>query len=108
MTIEEAIGTNVKSRREALSLTQKQLGERLGDHLGRAWSRQAVSSAEQGGRDFRAAELVALAKVLETSVGRLVGAGQSVVTADQEAFDGGYQAALRDVAEYVDSLEVRR
>lgn len=65
MRIQEVVGERVRERREVLGLTQQQLGERLAPHLGRTWSRQAVSAAEKGGRDFAAAELVALGLVLD-------------------------------------------
>ncbi|MEC3992251.1 helix-turn-helix domain-containing protein [Actinacidiphila sp. DG2A-62] len=68
MKIEELIGANVVRRREALEMSQAQLGEALGQHLGNAWSRQAVSSAEKGRRAFSAADLLALARALDTSI----------------------------------------
>lgn len=49
-----------------MSLTE--LGEALGGYLDRPWSRQAVHQAERGQRSFTAAELTALALVLDTSV----------------------------------------
>lgn len=68
MKIEELIGVNVMRRREALEMSQAQLGEALGKHLGNAWSRQAVSAAEKGRRAFSAADLLALARALDTSI----------------------------------------
>lgn len=67
MTVEQTIGQKIRTRREVLGLTQEELGVRLGTYLTRPWPRQAVSVAEKGGRDFRAAELVALAQVLGTT-----------------------------------------
>ena len=72
MRIEEVIGERIREVRDLQELTQEQFGLRLGELLGRAWSRQAVSSAEQGGRQFTAAELVAIAHVLNTTVPRLL------------------------------------
>ncbi|MGO1054527.1 helix-turn-helix domain-containing protein [Crossiella sp. CA198] len=72
MQIEKIIGERVRDAREASGLTQVQLGQKLGDLLGKPWSRQAVSSAEQGGRLWTAAELIAVAHVLETTVTRLL------------------------------------
>jgi hypothetical protein len=49
-------------------LSLSDLGEALERYLGRPWSRQAVHQAERGQRSFTAAELTALALVLDTSV----------------------------------------
>jgi 8-oxo-dGTP diphosphatase len=70
--VEEVVGGQVRERREALGLTQEQLGRQLEPLLGRPWSRQAVSAAEKGDRAFGAAELVALAAVLHATVGDLL------------------------------------
>ncbi|SEC95110.1 Helix-turn-helix domain-containing protein [Amycolatopsis tolypomycina] len=72
MRIEEVIGDRIRQVRDLQELTQEQLGQRLGELLGKPWSRQAVHVAEQGGRQFTAAELVALASVLNTTVPRLM------------------------------------
>lgn len=72
MRIEELIGQRIRGHRERLGLTQEQLGQRLGDTLGRAWSRQAISAAEKGDRAFTAAELLAIAHTLGVSVGALL------------------------------------
>lgn len=52
-------------------MTQAELGERVGGTLGRTWSRQAVSTAEKGGRSFTAVELFVLAFELQVSIGSL-------------------------------------
>ena len=70
--VEEVVGWQVRERREALGLTQEQLGRELALYLPRPWSRQAVSAAEKGERSFGAAELVALAAVLHTTAGGLL------------------------------------
>ena len=72
MRVEEVVGWQVQKRRDALGLTQDQLGRQLTPFLGRPWSRQAVSAAEKGDRLFGAAELVALAAALHTTVGDLL------------------------------------
>ena len=72
MRIEEVIGQRLTLYREVAHLSQERLGERLGEYLGKKWTRQAVSHAEHGRRDFRAAELVALAKVIGVPVARLM------------------------------------
>jgi len=48
-------------------MTQEEFGREVGRWLGKAWSRSTVSVAENGKRAFTAAELVAIAHVLQTS-----------------------------------------
>ncbi|MEU3413739.1 helix-turn-helix transcriptional regulator [Streptomyces sp. NPDC006658] len=68
MKIEEVIGANVQWIREDQGMTQAQLGEAVAAHLGKPWSRQAVSAAEKGRRAFSAADLLALALVLDVTI----------------------------------------
>jgi transcriptional regulator with XRE-family HTH domain len=70
--IEQVIGLRMYHRREELGLTQEQVGQAVGDLLGKAWSRQAVSAAEKGNRAFTAAELLAIAWALRTTVSWLL------------------------------------
>lgn len=64
-SIEEVIGERIRMARSTAGLSQEQLGHLLEPYLGRPWTRQAVSSAEKGGRDFTALELLGLAQVLD-------------------------------------------
>ena len=68
MRVEVAIGRQIAHLRAQRQLSQADLGEALGRYLGKPWSRQAVHQAERGQRSFTAAELTALALVLDTSV----------------------------------------
>jgi transcriptional regulator with XRE-family HTH domain len=68
MRVEEIIGGQVAYLRAQRHLSLADLGEALGRHLGKPWSRQAVHQAERGQRSFTAAELTALALALDTSV----------------------------------------
>jgi transcriptional regulator with XRE-family HTH domain len=68
MRVEEAIGRQIAHLRAQRQLSQADLGEALDRYLGKPWSRQAVHQAERGQRSFTAAELTALALVLDTSV----------------------------------------
>ncbi|MGW5333623.1 helix-turn-helix transcriptional regulator [Streptomyces bauhiniae] len=68
MRLEEVIGSQIADRRASVGMSQAELGEGLGRYLERAWSRQAVHSAEKGKRAFTAAELVAFALVLDAEV----------------------------------------
>ena len=68
MRIEAAIGKQIAHFRETRQMSLTQLGEALGQYLDRPWSRQAVHQAERGRRAFTAAEMAALALVLETSI----------------------------------------
>ncbi len=71
MTPEELVGRRIAEIRERFDMTQQQLGEHLGELLGRPWPRQTVSAAEKGRRGFTATELFAVAHVLDTWPGRL-------------------------------------
>jgi transcriptional regulator with XRE-family HTH domain len=63
------IGGRIRAARTEHNLTQAALGQLLEPWLGKAWLKQAVSQAEQGRRDFTAAELLALAAVLQVPMG---------------------------------------
>lgn len=68
MRISEVIGRRIREARERRQWNQTRLGRELKPYLGKAWTAQMVSHAEHGGRDFIAAELVALAHVLRERV----------------------------------------
>jgi transcriptional regulator with XRE-family HTH domain len=68
MRIEEVIGRRIRKARKLRHAdipSQAALGEKMAEYLGTPWSRQAVSYAEKGQRDFKAAELAALALSLK-------------------------------------------
>jgi 8-oxo-dGTP diphosphatase len=68
LRVEQYVGQRIRHRRDdELNMTQDEFGRRLGHWLGRAWSRSTVSVAESGKRAFTAAELVAIAHVLDTT-----------------------------------------
>ncbi|HEY2518878.1 MAG TPA: helix-turn-helix transcriptional regulator [Streptosporangiaceae bacterium] len=79
MRVEEAVGRQVARLRVQRQLSLADLGEALGRYLGKPWSRQAVHQAERGQRAFTAAELTALALVLDTSLPALFRAGDTPV-----------------------------
>jgi transcriptional regulator with XRE-family HTH domain len=79
MRVEEAVGQQVARLRAQRRLSLADLGEALGGYLGKPWSRQAVHQAERGQRAFTAAELTALALVLDTSVPALFRAGDAPI-----------------------------
>lgn len=68
MRIQELIGRNVRQAREEADLSQRELGQRIGNVLGKPWHPQAVSAAEKGGRDWAAEDLVAVAFVLGRTI----------------------------------------
>jgi transcriptional regulator with XRE-family HTH domain len=84
MRIETAIGLRIAQLREARQMSLTQLGQAVGDYLGRPWSRQAVHQAERGRRAFTAAELAAFAMALDSSVPALL-----LCEADQVELPGG-------------------
>ena len=67
MRVEDLIGDNVRERRERIGMTQEEFGKTVETYLGRSWTRQAVSAAENGRRDWRAEDLIAAALVLRIS-----------------------------------------
>lgn len=79
MRVEEAIGRQIARLRAERRLSLAELGEALGRHLDRPWSRQAVHQAEQGRRAFTAVELTALALALDTSLPALFRAEEESV-----------------------------
>lgn len=72
MKLEEVVGVNVARLREHKRMSQAELGDKLGQYLGKPWTRQAVSAAEKGRRAFAVAELVALASTLEADMAELL------------------------------------
>lgn len=68
MKVEEVVGRRIREARELRGMSQPELGEYLAPLLGKPLPRQAVYAAEQGRRQFTAAELVAFAYVLGVSV----------------------------------------
>lgn len=121
----EVVGGRVRQAREARGWTQAQLGEAVAEYLGEGWSRPAVSTAESGGRDFRAVELLALGLTLGRPIGwffrpdqdspvelpgrdvpahivNLLGSGPS--TADPQAFEDAVEAVTRVLAEHWPAL----
>ncbi len=68
MKVSEAIGARVRQRREELGMSQRELGQRLREVLGRTWSGQAVSAAEKGRRGWAAEDLVAVSYILGSPV----------------------------------------
>lgn len=65
-------------------MTQEGLGQALKPYLGRAWSRQAVSIAETGGRSFVIAELFVLASVLQVPLFKLLSVDVLTTTEGKE------------------------
>jgi len=67
LKVEQYVGQRIHDRRNELDMTQEAFGREVGRWLGKPWSRSTVSVAENGKRAFTAAELVAIAHVLQTS-----------------------------------------
>jgi transcriptional regulator with XRE-family HTH domain len=66
--VEEIIGKRVRQAREEAGVSQRAFGEALEGVLGTTWTPQAVSQAENGKRDWRARDLVAVSWVLKRPV----------------------------------------
>lgn len=89
-----SFGISVRRKREALSLTLKQLAERSG------LSPNYVGTVENGRRDPSLSTVLALAKGLRVPPGELLG---PVKDLSPEAYDVGrqYEAAPEDVQDLV-------
>lgn len=94
-TIEQVIGANITRLRGDQS--QAALGAKLGELLGKPWSRQVVWQAEKGGRAFAASDLIALTVALGVPMSELfrtraervaLPGGKLVATALAMLFDG--------------------
>ncbi|MFF2387840.1 helix-turn-helix transcriptional regulator [Agromyces sp. NPDC058104] len=72
LRIEKLVGQNMAGLRAARHWSQADFGKAIGELLGKAWTRQAVSNAEMGKRTFTVADLVAIAYVYETSPAALM------------------------------------
>jgi transcriptional regulator with XRE-family HTH domain len=95
MQVERAIGNQISRFRQSRQMSLTQLGEAMGNYLDRPWSRQAVHQAERGRRSFTAAELIALALALGTSLPALfVAEGQPVDLPGAVISPEDYQAIL--------------
>lgn len=90
--VEEVVGRRVREIRESQGMTQEQLGQAIGELLGKPWPRQTVSSAEQGRRSFTATDLVAVAQALRVYVGSLFTPPESGIE-----LSPGVQLAYEDV-----------
>jgi transcriptional regulator with XRE-family HTH domain len=114
MRVEAAIGKQIARFRETRQMSLSQLGEALGQYLGKPWSRQAVHQAEHGRRAFTAAEISAFALVLDTSVPALFFAeaepvelpGAAIPAEDYQAIllSAGSDAPLDGVEELIVAL----
>jgi transcriptional regulator with XRE-family HTH domain len=68
----KVVGHNVRKRRDLLGMTAATLGERIGAVFGKTWPRQTVYMMEAGDRSMIAAEVAALAQILETTPAQLL------------------------------------
>ena len=94
MRLEEVIGHRLRAERERQGMTLKAMGQELETYLGKPWTPQAVWQAERGQRDFGAAQLLALALVLEIPVAQLLAPleGDQLMT-----LPNGYALSAKDV-----------
>lgn len=106
------IGGWIAEGREQTGMTQVELGERLGELLGKPWPKQAVSAAENGRRAFTAAELVAFAVALGCNVETLLEPPADVATvtlSDGPPLPSGHlrarAATNSDLADAVESMQ---
>ena len=76
LSIEQVVGFNLGRLRSAQGWTQVEFGKRIAEKARlpaeKAWSRQAVSNAEQGRRAFTVADLLVLSLVFELPLSALL------------------------------------
>lgn len=68
LTVAQVVGLNVRQRRDQLGMTAAELGAKVGEAFGKPWPRQTVYLMESGERAMVAAEVAALAVILDVSV----------------------------------------
>lgn len=68
MTVNVLIGKRISYLRVRLKESGAKFGKRLAPYLGEPWSRQTVWEAENGQRDFRMEEVLALAEAGKVTV----------------------------------------
>lgn len=67
LEVRKVVAKRMREARERAGQTQQELGESLEPLLGKRWTRQSVSAAEQGDRAFTAIDIVAIAYVTGVS-----------------------------------------
>lgn len=76
-SVTEVIGKNVKRLRTEQGLTAPQVGQKIGEVLGKVWARQTVYQVEAGSRAMAAEEVAALAQVLSAPIADLYAVGDA-------------------------------
>ncbi|MGO1263825.1 helix-turn-helix transcriptional regulator [Brevibacterium aurantiacum] len=116
-TMTQVIGHNVKTRRETQQMTAKNLGVTAGGIFGKAWPPQTVYMMEAGDRKMIAAEVAALAHILDTTVADLftppaeaetVSAGSLMLPAEALAAPVGGDADTAALADDLRALDRSR
>lgn len=115
-SLEQVIGQNVAKHRKRREWNQTELGAFMEQQLGKPWQRQRVWAVENGKSTFGAADLCALAAVLDVTVSDLFTAQEPVHVGDvlwtaerlAEAVEGvpdEIEQRLKDVAEILGAAE---
>lgn len=116
-TLPKVIGHNVRQRRDALGITAAALGEKVGEVFGKPWPRQTVYLMENGDRAMVAAEVAALAKILDVTVADLftppaeaesVTVGTLIIPAEELAAPLGGDADMEALAHALRALDRTR
>lgn len=99
---------NVRDLRERLGISQGELARRMAD-LGWPWHQQTTRRVEDGSRKVSAGEAAALARILGTSVTRLMMAGRQASLAYLlDSFTGRAHEAYGQVAAWTAQLQAAR
>lgn len=107
--VEDArLAENVREHRQRLGWSQGELARRMSD-LGWPWHQQTTRRVEDGGRKVSAGEAAALARILGTTVARLMMPGrQASIAYLLDTFTARAHEAYGQVAAWTASLEAAR
>jgi DNA-binding CsgD family transcriptional regulator len=111
--IQEVVGGRIREARIEKGWSQVELGRELEPYVGQTWSSQVMAQAEAGDRAFTAAEVVALALVLEKEIGWFFRPAQAVESVElprrrrlPRVQGGGFEELPPYVVSWIDLVDI--